>query len=863
MKRHLLLLIACSALTHAAAQQLTGYVLDSQTDDSIALASVQYRGQGISAVSNLSGRFTIVRKEGHKLTFSAVGYQKKEITVDKRRHIVVRLKPEVRQLGGVTVSHKHGRYSRKNNPAVEMMKKVIAAKRLTDLKQRDFYQYDKYQKLVLAMNDITPAVLDSPKFKRRPWLIQQIESCPYNDKLILPLSVEETVSQKLYRRSPHDERVIIKGERSSGVNDIFETGDIVNVVLRDVFTDVNIYDDQIRLLQYPFTSPIGKDAIAFYRFYIEDTLRVEKPRTDGPGTVKRDSCYHLHFLPNNQQDVGFRGDLYVLADSSWQVKRCEMTLPRQTSVNFVKNMKITQEFTRLDDGTWVLSADDMFTELVLARFLQSFAVVRNTRLTGYTFDPLPRQVFKGKRLEVHDADSRMRNDEFWAHYRQVQLTKSESQMDRFVAGLQQIKGFKYFIVGLKALIENSIETGTKQHPSKFDIQPVNTIMTYNFIDHLRTRIGGTTTANLDSCFFANAYYAHGWGSHRNYYGAELTWSFNKKEYSTWEFPQRTLTLSSTYDVMSPSDRFLHTDKDNFLVAFKWTKADKMMFFNRQQLTFDYEQYWGLRTTLSLKAEEDEACGSLRFTPLSEPSYEGRSRLLRTTELRAAIRLAPGETYVNTKQRRTRINLDAPVFTLSHTWGIKNFLGGDYGYHYTEAGIYKRFWMKSWGKIDCYLKCGAQWSQVPFPLLCMPETNLSIVIQEHDRFQLINEMEFLNDRFASAMISWDLNGKLFNRIPLVKKLKCREYIGVKCLWGQLTDKNNPAAAHGSHPQAGTPLMHFPATSFVMDSKKPYVELTFGIHNIFKLVHVELVRRLTYTDLPTAHRWGVRYVMSLSF
>lgn len=165
---------------------------------------------------------------------------------------------------------------------------------------------------------------------------------------------------------------------------------------------------------------------------------------------------------------------------------------------------------------------------------------------------------------------------------------------------------------------------------------------------------------------------------------------------------------------------------------------------------------------------------------------------RTTEARIELRYAPGETFINTKQRRLPVNLDAPVFTLSHTTGIKGFLGGDYDYNFTEASIYKRLWLNSWGKIDILAKGGIQWNKVPFPLLIMPAANLSYIISD-ETFNLVNNMEFLNDRYASLDISWDLNGKIFNRIPLLKKLKWREWLGIKCLWGTLTDKNNPTLA----------------------------------------------------------------------
>ena len=185
------------------------------------------------------------------------------------------------------------------------------------------------------------------------------------------------------------------------------------------------------------------------------------------------------------------------------------------------------------------------------------------------------------------------------------------------------------------------------------------------------------------------------------------------------------------------------------------------------------------------------------------------------------------------------------------------MGGDYRYNFTEARIYKRLFLNSWGYVNCTLKAGAQWNAVPFPLLIMPAANLSFILQR-ETFSLINNMEFLNDRYASLNLGWNLNGKLFNRIPLLKHLKWREYIGFKCLWGTLTDKNNPALNPNSNV-----LMQFPEGSTLMDSHRPYMEVSFGIHNIFKLFHVEYVRRLNYLDLPTAHKHGVRLMMQMTF
>ena len=854
MKKQLLLLFLLSffPLMLSAQGFVTGHVVDEATGENIGFASVQYKGHQVATITDLNGRFRIERHKGWKLTVSAVGYKTRSFDIgNDTEKLFVSLKEDTKSLSEVTVRTKRRRYSRKNNPAVELMRKVIANRKKTDLSNRDYYQYTKYQKLTLALNDMKMETLQNPNISKYKWIAEQVETCEQTGKLILPASVDETVTQKIYRRSPHSEKEIIIGQRSAGINDFFQTGDILNTVSKDVFTDVNIYNDQIRILQHPFTSPISDGAISFYRYYIEDTLLVE-----------RDSCIHLHFLPNNQQDFGFRGDLYVLKDSSYQVKRCELILPNQTDVNFVEGLKIVQEFSQLPTGEWVLTVDDMVVELVLFDFLQKGVAIRSTRLSDYQFTEIPAKMFRGREKTVIDPDAALMDDAFWQEHRKVELTKGERDMDKFLSNMKSVGGFRYILLGLKLLAENYIETGT---PSKVDIGPVNSMISTNFIDGLRTRLSLQTTANLNRHIFWKGYLARGWKSHKTYYSSTLTWSLNRKKYLPDEFPKRNISFLTTYDVMSPSDKFLSTDKDNLFTALRWTKVDKMMFYNRQQLTFEYEQRWGLRTLLSVKTEQNEAAGNMAFTPLSYLSTSSStldpipSIKIRTTELKAEIEYSPGALYTNSKQRRLKVNREAPIFTISHTFGVKGVMGGDYNYNYTEASIFKRFWLSSWGRIDLYTRGGVQWNQVPFPLLCMPAANLSYLSQKQT-FNLLTNMEFLNDRFWSVDMNWDMQGKILNRIPLIRKLRWREYIGAKMLWGGLSDKNNPYLEQNRNSHV---LMAFPEGSMVMNPRIPYWEISAGVRGIFRFFQIEYVRRMNYNPPTRGHKNSVRFGFTLMF
>ena len=838
------------------AQKISGVIVDDD-GEAIPFASAMYKGHHVAVASDIDGNFTIDRHEGWVLTFSSVGFKSHEMTVDAKTpsKLKIVLKDESRSLGEVVVKVRRGKYSRKNNPAVELMKRVVAAKKRTDLSNHDYYQYNKYQKITLAMNDIKPADLDSGRFKNKPWVVDQIETSPYNNKLILPVSVDETVSQHIYRKDPKEEKDIIKGTRSEGVNNLLQTGDILNTMLKEVFTDVDIYDDHIRLLQYQFTSPIGETGISFYRYYIADTVYVD-----------RDLCYHLEFIPNNQQDFGFRGDLYILADSTLHVKKCEMTLPKRTDVNFVEDMKIVQEYTKLPNGEWVLTTDDMTAEIRIIKWIHEALVTRTTRLSDYAFDELPNKLFKGKAKVKHEADAMVRDDDFWNQYRAVGLTKSESSMNAFIHRMEQSKNFKWIIFGIRALFENYVETGSSRTKSKFDFGPINTLISKNFVDGYRFRVSGRTSANLNPHFFWNGYYAYGVDSKKHYYGSEFTYSLNKKKNVPFEFPQRNITFETANDVMSPSDKFLIHNKDNVFMTFRAQKVEQMYFYNRQKLSFMYETDWGFSFNTSIKAESNRPTGDLVFEKMvstntdadgqTVPDYVTR---IRTTELKLGLRYCPGQTYVNTKQQRLPVNLDSPEFTLSHTMGVKNFLGGGYKLNFTELGIYKRFWLGSWGYVDTHLNGGAQWNKVPFPLLIMPPVNITYFELENT-FSMMRNMEFLSDRYAYASVSWDLSGKILNRLPLIKRLKWREYIAVKGMWSTLTDKNNPfLEQNASDPE----LFKFPEASHIMDKNKPYFEVVAGVHNIFKFFGIDYVRRLSYNDLPHTHKNGVRFSFAMSF
>ncbi|MGI6232105.1 MAG: DUF5686 family protein [Prevotella sp.] len=829
----LLLCISFLVTSLSVQAQIKGKVVDAEDNYGIPYATVTYQSKGRKVVCGADGSFTIQAPVGAKLIFSSVGYDKvtKPATSEE---MVVALKASSQSLSEVTVKSKRKKYRRKNNPAVELMRRVIAAKKVTDLKNHDYFDYTKYQKLTFAT-----MTKDSASSNRPEWWKSHLERSDFDEGWLLPLSVNETLTHHVYRKNPKKERDYILGQRSAGVSDIIQAGEILNDMLKEVFQDVNIYDDHVRLLQFPFPSPIGRTAISFYHFHIEDTVKV-----DG------DSCFYLRFYPANQQDFGFSGDLYILKDSTLHVKRCVLNIPPKSDVNFVKSMRVVQEYRRIGDD-WVLSTDDMWVDISVLKLFKDLYVTRKTRMDNYSFEPLARKYYRGKAASIETPDSRIRSDEYWAEQRRTPLTRSEADMDQFIHDFTKAKGYFWLRTLSQVFLENFVETGRK---SKIDIGPLNTIISHNYIDNIRLRLSARTTANLNPHLFWKGFMGYGTKSNHWYWGHEFTYSFNKKQHSPFEFPMREITFTTEKDVMSFADNFLLNNKDNMMQSFRTQTVHDMFYYTRQKLQFVYETDWGMQFKAVAKAESQHPTGSLHYLPLvGEEKHK-----VRTTSLLASFDFLPNQTYVNTKQRRLPANYDTPEFNLMHTVGIKGFLGGQYNFNTTQLRLYKRQWMGSWGAIEMNLNLGAEWNKVPYFLLCMAPTNVSYFMErDNENFNLLRNEEFFVDRYAYWNISWDLNGKLFNRIPLLKHLKWREFFAIKGMWGHLTDKNNPL----KHPDDPV-LFQLPENSYVM-SNKPYWECVVGIHNIFKFFAVNYVRRLTYNDHAHIDKWGIRFAFLVSF
>lgn len=745
----------------------------------------------------------------------------------------------------VTVRRTKEHYSKRNNPAVEFMNRIRTARETSDPRRNDFYNYRKYERISFGLNNFRTS--DSIAGGKQPgkfsFLKEHVDTSDISGVPVLPLSVKEKVTDVLYRRSPHSEKEIVRGQRSAGIDDIADFQN-VQTMLEDVFREIDLYNDDIAILRNRFVSPLARIAPDFYKFYLTDTVTIE----DGT------RCIVLSFAPRNPATFGFLGRLYVAeGDSSMFVKRVSMGVSPSINLNFVDRMQIRQEFAKAPDGSRLKMTDDFNIELTVLPGSPPIYARRTTAYDNHSFDASPQAELLdrlGTTFTAPDADNL--DESWWNKNRLVAASSNERRIPQLLKRLRDVPLYKYGEKAFKLLVTGYVPTGK---PSKFDIGPLNTFISGNSVEGARLRLGGITTANLSNRWFARGYVAYGTRDHKWKYNAELEHSFNEKRYHSREFPVHSLRVTEKYDIDQLGQRYLFTNPDNVFLALK-RGSNRLITYRRDtRLTYLLELPNNFSVEASAGLERQEAGPFVPFILTDGTTINHFDEATFTLRLR----YAPGEKFYQTKTSRIPINLDAPVFILSHTFAPRGFLGSRYTINKTELSAQKRVWFSAFGFADIILKGGHVWSRAPYMALATPNANLSYTIQP-ESFALLNPMEFIGDTFVSWDLTYWANGALFNNIPLLKKLKLREVVAFRGWLSHLGDKNNPTLNRDNTPA----LLLFPAEAAATTMhKRPYMEVSAGIDNLLKVLRIDYVWRLNYRNVPGTDRSGLRIALHATF
>lgn len=710
------------------------------------------------------------------------------------------------------------RYNRHNNPAIELAEKLIENKDSQNpFRHAPFVGYQRYERILIAIDNFKR--IDSTK--KLSFLNDQTVVNPASGKTILPILLKERVVQTSRRGDKsYNKQETELLSRSTGLDERFSQESIM-AYLATALPEVDIFAEQIPIVQRHFVGPLARSATGFYKYYLS------------PDTITIDSSRYvtLSFYPRAKQALGLRGSLTVSVDEPHFVRSAEILIPGTSDVNWVRNLSLRQTFSRDSSGMRLLDNDVINMEFKIINAFDVLAVKRENKYSFYTFER-PSDTIKPVEIRTIVDENEV---------------KMDRQLSRLAPSMRRNTFFK--IVEELALLVTEGYVGTDRHKSYVDIGPIASFLTGNPLEGTRLSLGGVTTTNLSKHLFLEGRASYGTRDKVWKYLGAVEWSFTPKKRSLREFPINSLRFSASYDTHRFSDGFGDQSAEN---VFSWAKRmpdSSLTYVQRYELNYTRELKNHLSFSLTARHYTEKESAVMSFYPdrWVLPSYT-----MSEAELR--VRYSPREVIYQSKFRRHNLQKYYTTVEMSHISGFPNLLGSDYRRNTTELSFSGCVGLQPIGYFDLDARVGAEWNQVPYMLLPHPRTDPSYIIPYNNAFAFMTPLEFLYDRYAFWAITYHMDGLLFNRIPFIKYLKLREVFTFKGVWGTLTEKNNPTL--------NPSLIPFPDGSAAM-GRKPYMEIGVGIENIFSVFRIDYVWRLNYLGKPGVIHSGIMFNFSLKF
>ncbi len=830
----ILLLLALNTTQQMSAQTTTirGLVTDAKTGDAIPFVNVFFEGTSIGKTTDFNGQYFIETNEPvSRLRFSLLGYKTDFINISYgiSQIVSVKLSPEVKQLKELNVSGEKQRYRNKNNPAVELIRLVIDHKKENRKDNISAFQYEKVQ---FALSNISLKFKNKKYLKQFQFIFENLDSNLMPGKVILPMYLKETLSDYYYRKNPKDYKEIIKGTKKVDFDD-FLNNEGVETFISYLYQDVNIYENSVPILTNQFISPIADNGPLFYRYYIKDTVLVEGKK-----------CYHMVFYPRNKSDFNFQGELYITYDSLYAITKSELTVSSEINLNFVKELKLTQNYIEVKPGEWLVNQDNISIDFGLGKNGLGVYGHRAVSYKNFILDqPKPDSFYRGENPERPDSLV-IFSDNNWEESRHNKLTNSEKGIYSMVDSLQHIPAFKRAANIMVLIFAGYEDLGA------VEIGPISTFYSYNPVEGSRIRFGGRTSMKFNPRMRYESYGVYGTGDKQWKYYFGVTKALGKK--SVLDFPQRNIKISYQKETKIPGQELQFVQEDNALLSVKRGTNDKLLYNKIINIGYLCEFNNHFSYEVGLQYLKQNPAGSLKFNTIDYNDGKYDIPSITTTQVMLTLRYAPHEQFYQGKNYRIPMFNKYPIFEVRYSASQKDVLKSDYTVQHLAIRVFKQVNLAPLGYTLVTAEAGKVFGHVPYPLLQIHRANQTYSYQLYS-YNLMNFLEFISDQYIAFDVQHYFNGFFFNKIPLFKRLKWREVATFKFLFGEITDNNNPDL-HNDLFKLPLDLNGEPQ-SFSL-KRSPYIEVSVGIANIFKIIRVDLIKRLSFLEHAHVDEFGVR-------
>lgn len=811
----LLFAVLCSAQT-----KVSGIVTDV-ANQPIPFANVQFKGSTITVVTNEDGRFYIESDQTFKtLLVTFTGYSDKEVPLTKAVHydfkVVLKEGETLKEVVVFT-----GKTSKKNNPALDILRKIWERKRKNGLYMFNQYQMDKYEKVEFDMNTIDSAFMAKKIFRGMEFIFNQVDTSKITGKTYLPIFINEAISEVYGDNLLKKKKEILKANKNSG----FETNQQIVAFIKDLYTEYNIYDNYLTFFDKSFTSPLSRTGIDVYNYVLRDTAFIDNKW-----------CYNIVFYPRRKNELTFKGDFWV-ADTTFAIKNINMAVTKSANINWVKDIYIEQEFEVLNDSVFLLTKDYMMSDFALNKKEASRGIYgkRTTMYRNFAFDKQKSPEFYREQVNNSDLSVYIKPDEYWTQNRFEELSKDEAGVYRMLDTLQTVKKFKRLTSLVEILGSGYVNVGN------FDYGPIYSTFGYNEVEGIRVRTGGRTYFGPNDLWRIQGYTAYGFQDNKFKYGISGKWMIDRNNRIILEggnrrdIEQMGASLTSTNDVLGRS----------FASSGLFTTSANVNLTNINLSTFSFEMEPVRNFTFQIgfsyrTLESASPVFSLSYLKTQPDGTTTIESEVKQAETHIQFDFTPNRKTIGYGVERQEVSSPFARIFVKYSAGISGITDRDFDYKRLQVYYRQPIIIGAIGRTNFITEFGKTFGTVPLGLMSVVPGNQTY-FQIDNTFNNLNFYEFVSDQYATVQLEHHFNGKLFAYVPALRKLNWREVVGIRGVIGSVSNENRAINASGLQYRA---------------PENGYWEYGFGIANIFKVFRIDFSWRGNYRNLPDAQKFAVK-------
>ena len=801
--------------------KVSGYVYD-KTNEPVAFANVIFRGSTEGTITNENGKFYLESDEAWEaIQISFIGYETVNLELSKRvnydlKIVINEIAEALNEVVIVT-----GKQSKKNNPAIDILRKIWERKRSNGLNQFNQYQYDKYEKVEFDLNTIDSSLIKSKLFRGMEFVFNEVDTSRVTGKTYLPMFLNEAVSKVYGDNTISKEKEELKGNKNSGFSENQTIIDFVD----DLYSDYDVYDNYLKFFDKSFVSPLSKTGINTYNYVLSDSTYIDNKW-----------CYNIIYYPRRKNELTFKGDFWV-ADSTYAVKEINLQATKSANINWVKEIYIEQEFDVLNDSVFLIKRDYFMSDFAFNKKEKSRGIYgkRTTLYDNYEFDIKKNEKFYDEEVYVYDQDIYHQDNEFWEKNRLEELNQDEKGVYKMLDTLKTVKKFNR-LYNIGSILSSGYVEFTELN---LDYGPIFSTFGYNEVEGIRLRAGGRTYFGRNDMWRLQGFTAYGFKDDKFKYGISGKWLVDKKSRlilsggNRRDVEQIGASLTTSTDVLGrslASSSVVGTGSN-----------DKLTNINLTTLAVEMEPWRNVIFRLGGNYRTlESASPTFSLDYFDVDSDTGISSEIKQYESTFSVSYFPKRKMTGYGVERYEANDDFPRIFAQVSRGDKNVLNSDFDYTKLQFSYLQPWQIGGFGRLYSTIEVGKTYGDVPLGLLSVIPGNQSY-FSIYNSFSQLDFYEFVTDTYTSLHLEHNFNGRFFSRVPLLRKLNLREIVGFRGVWGEVSNENKLLNASGLMYQAPT--------------NKAYYEYSFGVGNIFKVFRIDFNFRGNYLDNPDARKFGV--------